>query len=120
MPTLGPDEARFDLFTLVVINVEVGLALVQVNAKRDLADLCGDGRTRTPCAPKLEFISNPYVAAKDADAVLLMTDWADYPRLDWRRIYGSMRKPALVFDTRNCLDASALRKLGFKVLNIGK
>ena len=31
-----------------------------------------------------------------------------------------LRKPALVFDTRNCLDSAALRKLGFKVLNIGK
>ena len=31
-----------------------------------------------------------------------------------------MRKPALVFDTRNCLDAAVLRKLGFKVLNVGK
>ena len=36
------------------------------------------------------------------------------------RLYRSMRKPALVFDTRNCLDSAALRKLGFKVLNIGK
>ena len=90
------------------------------NAKRDLADLCGYGRARTPGAPKLEFISNPYRAAKDADAILLMTDWKDYPMLDWARLYRSMRKPALVFDTRNCLDSAALRKLGFKVLNIGK
>ena len=90
------------------------------NAKRDLADLCGYGRARTPGAPKLEFISNPYRAAKDADAILLMTDWKEYPALDWARLYRSMRKPALVFDTRNCLDSAALRKLGFKVLNIGK
>ena len=49
-----------------------------------------------------------------------MTEWREYPMLDWRRIYGSMRKPALVFDTRNCLDGAALRTMGFKVLNIGK
>ena len=52
--------------------------------------------------------------------MLLMTDWADYPKLDWKRIYKSMRKPALVFDTRNCLDAASLRKIGFTVLNVGK
>lgn len=63
---------------------------------------------------------NPYEAAKDADAILLMTDWAVYPQLDWRRIYESMRKPALVFDTRNCLDAAKLRAIGFTVLNVGK
>ena len=67
-----------------------------------------------------EFTADPYEAAREADAVLLLTDWREYPRLDWKRIYDSMRKPALVFDTRNCLDPSALRALGFKVLNIGR
>ena len=81
------------------------------NAKKDLADIASDA---------LAFVSDPYKAAKDADAVLVMTDWAEYPTLDWAKIYKSMRKPALVFDTRNCLDAVALRKLGFKVLNVGK
>ena len=79
------------------------------NAKLDLADLEG-----------ISYEDDPYDAAKDADAVLLMTDWAVYSQLDWRRIYESMRKPALVFDTRNCLDAPKLRDLGFKVLNVGK
>ena len=83
------------------------------NARKDLKDLdC------TPTPPT--YTSDPYRAAKDADAILLMTDWKDYPMLDWARLYRSMRKPALVFDTRNCLDSAALRKLGFKVLNIGK
>ena len=67
-----------------------------------------------------EFTADPYEAAREADAVLLLTDWREYPSLDWRRIYDSMRKPALVFDTRNCLDSAALRALGFKVLNIGR
>ena len=80
-----------------------------VNAKRDLADL--DGITYEP---------DEYKAAQGADAIVLMTDWRSYPALDWQRIFGMMRKPALVFDTRNCLDADALRKIGFKVLNIGK
>ncbi len=80
-----------------------------VNAKLDLADVEG-----------IDYEEDPYVAAQDADAVLLMTDWKDYPALDWKRVYDSMRKPALVFDTRNCLDATALRALGFSVLGVGK
>ena len=83
------------------------------NAKNDLEDL-----HRTPTPPA--YTSDPYVAAKEADAILVMTDWAEYPALDWTRLYKSMRKPALVFDTRNCLDADKLRKIGFTVLNIGK
>ena len=79
------------------------------NAKTDLAELDG-----------VAYETDPYKAAKDADAVVVMTDWREYPGLDWAKIYKSMRKPALVFDTRNCLDAAALKTLGFKVLNIGK
>jgi len=79
------------------------------NAKRDLADLQG-----------IVYEGDEYKAAADADAIVLMTDWRHYPTLDWQKIYDSMRKPALVFDTRNCLDAAELRNIGFKVLNVGK
>ena len=79
------------------------------NARIDLSDLAD-----------VEYDESPYAAAAGADAVLLMTDWREYPSLDWQKIYASMRKPALVFDTRNCLDAAALRAIGFNVLNIGK
>ena len=79
------------------------------NARRDLADLSG-----------VVYEADEYKAAEGADAIVLMTDWRHYPTLDWRRIYDSMRKPALVFDTRNCLDAAELNQIGFRVLNVGK
>ena len=79
------------------------------NARIDLAGLEG-----------IDYVKDPYKAAKGADAVIVMTDWKEYAALDWAKIYQSMRKPALVFDTRNCLDAAALRTTGFKVLNVGK
>ena len=80
-----------------------------VNARRDLSDLDG-----------IVYEEDEYTAADGADAIVLMTDWRHYPSLDWQRIYKQMRKPALVFDTRNCLDAASLKDIGFKVLNIGK
>ena len=79
------------------------------NARRDLADLSG-----------VVYEADEYKAAEGADAIVLMTDWRHYPTLDWRRIYDSMRKPALVFDTRNSLDAAELKRIGFRVLNVGK
>lgn len=79
------------------------------NARRDLADMEG-----------VVYEADEYKAVEGADAIVLMTDWRHYPTLDWSRIYGLMRKPALVFDTRNCLDANALRRIGFNVLCVGK
>ena len=79
------------------------------NAKIDLADLDG-----------VVYESDPYKAAKDADAVVVMTDWKEYQKLNWQKIFKMMRKPALVFDTRNCLAVRELKGIGFKVLSIGK
>lgn len=78
------------------------------NARRDLA---GKG---------VDFCEDPYRAAEGADAILLMTEWAEYRALDWARIYRAMRKPALLFDTRNLLDQAVLQALGFRVLAVGK
>ncbi len=79
------------------------------NAKIDLADLEG-----------VSYELDEYKAVEGADAIVVMTDWRHYPTLDWQKIFDSMRKPALVFDTRNCLDGAKLKEIGFKVLNIGK
>lgn len=80
-----------------------------VNARKDLEGL-----------EQIDLVEDPYLAAREADAILLMTDWREYPKLDWKRLYESMRKPAIVFDTRNCLDHAQLKDIGFKVLAVGK
>lgn len=79
------------------------------NAAKDLAGL--DRVTLEP---------DPYKAAEGCDAIVIMTEWACYRELDWKRIYASMRKPALLFDTRNILDGQAMKTLGFNVLAVGK
>lgn len=80
------------------------------NARQDLAHY-GDA---------IVYEENPYKAAKDADAVVVMTDWKEFAELNWRKIRRAMRTPAFVYDTRNCLDVPLLRKLGFTVLSVGK
>ncbi len=73
-----------------------------------------------PDADKVQTTADPYAAVQDADAIILLTDWAEYKTLDYKRIYASMRKPAFVFDGRNILDHAALRALGFEVKGMGK
>ena len=79
------------------------------NAAKDLAHL-----------PKVTFESDPYLAATNADAILVMTEWDCYKTLDWKQIYANMRQPALIFDTRNILNHAELKQIGFKVLAVGK
>ncbi|HTY64785.1 MAG TPA: nucleotide sugar dehydrogenase [Acidobacteriota bacterium] len=79
------------------------------NARIDLAGDPGN----------LDFVEDPYEAAKGAHAVAIMTEWALYPTLDWERIYRSMEKPAFLFDGRNILNHGQLFKLGFNVYPLG-
>ncbi len=80
------------------------------DAKRDLKDVLD----------RVVFEEDPYKAAEGAHAVVVCTEWKCFAELDWKRIYKGMEKPAFVFDGRNILDASALRKIGFDVANVGK
>lgn len=79
------------------------------NAAKDLTGL-----------DRVTLEADPYRAAEGCDAIVIMTEWACYRELDWARLYASMRKPALLFDTRNILDGQAMKTLGFNVLAVGK
>lgn len=80
------------------------------DAKRDLKDVLD----------KVLFVEDEYKAAEKAHAVVICTEWQQYSKLDWQRIYDNMEKPAFVFDGRNILDAGALRQIGFEVISVGK
>ncbi|WP_433825088.1 UDP-glucose dehydrogenase family protein [Actinoplanes sp. CA-015351] len=53
----------------------------------------------------------------DCDAVVLVTEWAQYLELDWSKFVGLMRSPILL-DGRHVLDAERMRRLGYKYLAV--
>ncbi|KAG6890247.1 hypothetical protein C0992_002775, partial [Termitomyces sp. T32_za158] len=54
-------------------------------------------------------------ACKDAEAVVIATEWKEFTEIDWEVVYQNMNKPAFVFDGRLLVNADELRKIGFKV-----
>ncbi|CAG8472366.1 13146_t:CDS:2 [Ambispora leptoticha] len=63
---------------------------------------------------------SPYDASQDADAIVIATDWDEFKKLDYTRIYQTMHKPAFIFDGRLILDADKLQQIGFSVHTIGR
>ncbi|KAG9128426.1 UDP-glucose 6-dehydrogenase 1 [Ceratobasidium sp. 392] len=59
-------------------------------------------------------------ACKNAEAVVIATEWKEFTQIDWETVYKGMNKPAFVFDGRLLVDAEALRKIGFRVVTIGR
>jgi UDPglucose 6-dehydrogenase len=62
----------------------------------------------------------PEEAMDSSHAVAVLTEWDEFKTYDWQKIYESMQKPAFVFDGRNILNVSELRKIGFEAKAIGK
>ena len=82
------------------------------HAREDLAAVSG--------ATAVEFQPDPYAAAAGAHAIAVLTEWDEYRRLDYQRIFDVMAKPAFIFDGRNILDHQALHAIGFNVYPVGK
>jgi UDPglucose 6-dehydrogenase len=68
---------------------------------------------------KAELCPDPYAAARGADAVVLITEWAEFSQIEWPRLREEMRRPLLV-DGRNALDRSTLLWHGFEYCGVGR
>ncbi len=55
--------------------------------------------------------------AKDADALVLVTEWPQYRELDWQALAATMRSPVLL-DGRHVLDPEDVQRAGFRYLTI--
>ncbi|KAG1752085.1 UDP-glucose/GDP-mannose dehydrogenase family, NAD binding domain-containing protein [Suillus lakei] len=64
--------------------------------------------------------SSALEACRNAEAVIIATEWAEFKTIDWQAVYAGMNKPAFVFDGRLLVDADKLRSIGFKVTVIGR
>lgn len=69
--------------------------------------------------PTVDFREDPYEAAREADALLLVTEWPEFRQLDWERIAHMMARP-LILDARNLLDPGAMKQFGFEYHSFGR
>ena len=68
---------------------------------------------------ELFFATSAYDAAKGADALVVVTEWNEFRRLDLGRVKRAMRRRAIV-DLRNVYDPAAIRRLGFTYTSVGR
>jgi UDPglucose 6-dehydrogenase len=66
----------------------------------------------------VRYCDSAYAAAEGVDALVLSTGWPEFRALDYDRIKRLQRTPVLV-DTKNLLDASRMRSMGFQYVGIG-
>jgi UDPglucose 6-dehydrogenase len=61
--------------------------------------------------------SEPQEVARDADALVLVTEWPQYLELNWESLASVMRTPILL-DARHVLDRARVTRAGFRYLSL--
>ncbi|MDH5756902.1 MAG: UDP-glucose/GDP-mannose dehydrogenase family protein [Nitrospinota bacterium] len=69
--------------------------------------------------PDVIYADNPYEAAEDADAIILVTEWREFLSLDMERLKKVMKSP-VIYDGRNIFDMEKLKGLGFEYHGMGR
>jgi len=67
----------------------------------------------------LTMVDDPYLAAKDAEAIVILTEWPEFRALDWPWLSEVVGTPAVI-DTRNLLDPDVLRRAAFTWTGVGR
>ena len=69
--------------------------------------------------PSIEYGSNAYDVAADADALVLVTEWNEFRSLDLDRLREAMKSPVFV-DLRNVYRRDEVTKHGFEYSSVGR
>ena len=72
-----------------------------------------------PAGPCMRYVDDPYAAAQDADALLILNDWQEFAELDLDKLHYTLRYP-IVIDGRNLYDPAVMTKAGFTYLSVGR
>jgi UDPglucose 6-dehydrogenase len=69
--------------------------------------------------PEVTYCATAYDVAKEADALLIVTEWNEFKQLNWEKIHSFMRNPVVV-DGRNLYDPQSMADRGFVYCGVGR
>ncbi|WP_265017298.1 MULTISPECIES: UDP-glucose dehydrogenase family protein [unclassified Wolbachia] len=98
--------------------IDIAQLLVNNKAKITAYDPMGMDNARQ-VLKDIEYADNAIGAARDAEALLLLTEWKEFKNQDFASLKSIMTAPN-VFDFRNLLDSELLLRYGYHVYSLGK
>ncbi len=67
----------------------------------------------------VKYVPDVFEAARDANALAIITEWNEFRHLDWDRVKQLLREP-VVFDLRNIYEPDKMRAKGFEYHCVGR
>jgi UDPglucose 6-dehydrogenase len=95
--------------------------LIEAGSIVTVYDPAATERTKAilPPSNKLHYASGIYEAAKDADTLLILTDWKEFADLDLPRLNRALRFP-IIIDGRNLYKPEEMTAQGFTYVSVGR
>ena len=69
--------------------------------------------------PEIEYAVDEYDAIKDADAMVIITEWNQFRALDMEKVKALLNSPKIA-DLRNVYEPEDMRELGFEYVGVGR
>ena len=100
-------------------SIEVIERILEKKGKVRAYDPAAIENARRIFGKRVHYAKNAYDAAKDADCIILLTEWREFKLLNMERLRNAMKQP-IVFDGRNLYSPDRMKKMGFKYYGIGR
>jgi UDPglucose 6-dehydrogenase len=100
-------------------SVRLAETLVSKGARVCAYDPVAIPEAKTRLNGTVRYCDSAYAAAEGVDALVVGTGWPEFRALDFDRIKHLLKTPVIV-DTKNLLDSTRLRALGFEYVGIGR
>jgi UDPglucose 6-dehydrogenase len=94
-------------------------ALVGEGAKVEAYDPEAMNNVKKEMNGVISFSENQYDCLRDADALVIATEWNEFRTPDFERM-SSLLKNKVIFDGRNVFDTEEMRKHGFQYISVGR
>jgi UDPglucose 6-dehydrogenase len=69
--------------------------------------------------PEIQYCSSPYDAVREADAIVIATEWEEFRNLDWNQVKSLVSRP-LIVDGRNMFHPDEMTARGFHYVSTGR
>ena len=94
-------------------------SLLELGAKVFAYDPVAMPAARSRFGDRIRLAEKNYECLRDADALVLVTEWDEFRRPNWETMKSLMKTP-VIFDGRNIYDPALMRSHGFIYYGIGR
>ena len=100
-------------------SIDIINGLLEGEAKVKAFDPQAMERAKAVFGGKIEYCKSMHEVAEGVDALLFLTEWPEFSKIDLEKAKSVMKQP-FVFDGRNVFEPQEMRRKGFKYESIGR